>query len=91
MEYSFQMQEKLKACRSSKLNFLSSYLIVDYSHVKTVWLHVVVFSMIFCIPEIMYICLNIIQENNLKIALILSVSQISPVYKFPNFRLHMEL
>ena len=35
---------KLKACRSSKLNFSSSCFIADDSHVKIVWLHVVVFS-----------------------------------------------
>ena len=40
----FQVQEKLKACRFSKLNFLSSCFITDYSHVKIVWLNVVVFS-----------------------------------------------
>ena len=40
----FQVQEKLKACRSSKLNFSSSCFIADDSHVKTERLHVVVFS-----------------------------------------------
>ena len=40
----FQVQEKLKACRSSKINFSSSCFIADDSHVKIVWLHVVVFS-----------------------------------------------
>ena len=40
----FQVQEKLKACRISKLNFSSSCFIADDSHVKIVWLHVVVFS-----------------------------------------------
>ena len=40
----FKVQEKLKACRSSKLNFLSSCFIVADSYVKIVWLHVVVFS-----------------------------------------------
>ena len=40
----FQVQEKSKACRSSKLKFSSSCLIADDSHVKIVWLHVVVFS-----------------------------------------------
>ena len=39
----FQVQEKLKACRSSKLNFSSSCFIADDSHIKIVWLHVVVF------------------------------------------------
>ena len=39
----FQVQEKVKACRSSKLNFSSSCFIADDSHVKTVLLHVVVF------------------------------------------------
>ena len=40
----FQVKEKLKACRSSKLNFSSSCFITDDSHIKTVWLYVVVFS-----------------------------------------------
>ena len=40
----FQVQKKLKAWKNSKLNFSSSYFIADDSHVKTVWLHVVVFS-----------------------------------------------
>ena len=35
---------KLKACRSSKLNFSSSCFIADDSHIKTEWLHEVVFS-----------------------------------------------
>ena len=39
----FQVQEKLKACRSSKLNFSGSCFIVDDSHVKIVWLHIAVF------------------------------------------------
>ena len=40
----FKVQEKLKSCRNSKLNFSSSCFIVDDSHVKSVWLHAVVFS-----------------------------------------------
>ena len=40
----FQVQEKLKACRRTKLNFSSSCFIADDSHVKIAWLHVVVFS-----------------------------------------------
>ena len=40
----FQVQEKWKACRSSKLNFSGSCFIADDSHVKIVWLHVVIFS-----------------------------------------------
>ena len=40
----FQVHEKLKACTSSKLNFSSNCFIADDSHVKIVWLHVVVFS-----------------------------------------------
>ena len=40
----FQVQEKLRTCRSSKLNFPSSYFIADYSHIKIVHLHIVVFS-----------------------------------------------
>ena len=35
-------EEKLKALRSSKLNFSSSYFIADDSQIKIVWLHVVV-------------------------------------------------
>ena len=37
----FQVQEKLKTCRSSKLNFLSNWFILDDSHVKIVWLYLV--------------------------------------------------
>ena len=36
--------KKLKAWRSSKLNFSSTCVIADDSHVKIVWLHVAVFS-----------------------------------------------
>ena len=32
----FQVQEKVKACRNSKLNFSSSCFIADDSHVKIV-------------------------------------------------------
>ena len=39
----FQVQEKLKACRSSKLNFSGSCFIADYSHMKIAYLHIVVF------------------------------------------------
>ena len=39
----FQMQEKLKACRNSKCNFLGSCFVADDSHVKIVW-HAVVFT-----------------------------------------------
>ena len=39
-----QVQEKLKACRGSKLSFISSCFIADGSHVKIVWLHVAAFS-----------------------------------------------
>ena len=39
-----QAQKKLKACRNSKWNFSGSYFIVDDSHVKLVWLHVVNFT-----------------------------------------------
>ena len=35
----FQVQEKLKACRSLKLIFSSSCFNVNDSHVKIVWLH----------------------------------------------------
>ena len=40
----FQVQEKVKACRRLKLNFLSSCFIADGSHTKIVWLNAVVFS-----------------------------------------------
>ena len=40
----FQLQGIMKVCRSSKLNFSSSCFIVDDSHIKIVWQHVVVFS-----------------------------------------------
>ena len=40
----FQVQEKLKTCKNSKLNFSSSCFIANDSHVKIVWLHIVVFS-----------------------------------------------
>ena len=84
----FQVQEKLKACRNSKLDFSSSWFIANDSHAKIVWLHVVVFSeMIFCIFEIMPICVSIIQWKYLEIVLFLSIAQIKLVYKFPKFRL----
>ena len=50
----FQVQEKLKACRSSKLSFLSSCLVVNDSH-EIVWLHVVVFSE----HDILHFCDNV--------------------------------
>ena len=40
----FQVQEKLKGCRNSKYKFSSSCFLADESHVKTVLLHVVVFT-----------------------------------------------
>ena len=40
----FQVQEKLKAYKSSKLNFWSSCFIADDSCIKIVWLHIVLFS-----------------------------------------------
>ena len=40
----FQVQEKLEACRISKLDFSSNCFIADNSHVKILCLHVVVFS-----------------------------------------------
>ena len=39
----FQVQGKKKACRNSKQNFSSSCFIAD-SHIKVIWLHVVVFT-----------------------------------------------
>ena len=38
------VQEKLKACRNSKLILSSSCFIVNNSHVKIVWLHAAFFS-----------------------------------------------
>ena len=81
----FQVQEKLKACRSSKLNFANSSFVADDRHVKIAWLHIVLpANMIFFIFEIMSICLNIFQWNYLKIALIFSITKIKSVYKFSN-------
>ena len=40
----FQVQEKLRECRSLELNFSGSCFIIDVSLVKIVWLHVAVFS-----------------------------------------------
>ena len=40
----YQVPGKLKACRSSKLNFLSNSFIIDDIHVIIVWLHVAVFN-----------------------------------------------
>ena len=40
----FQVPEKLKGCRSSKLNFSNSCFIADDSHVKIVRFHAVAFS-----------------------------------------------
>ena len=40
----FQVEEKFKVWRSSKLNFSSNCFIADDSHMKIVWLHIVVFS-----------------------------------------------
>ena len=40
----FKVQKKLKACRSSKLNFSSSCFIADDSRIKFVWLRIVIFS-----------------------------------------------
>ena len=91
----FQMQEKLKACRISKLNFSSRCVIADDKHIKIVWLHEHLkiewlhsANIIFYIFEIMSIYLNIIQWKYLRIALILSITEIKPVYKFSNSRLH---
>ena len=85
----FQVQENLKLCRSSNLNFSSSCFIADYSHVKIVWLHVVV----FCKHDILRFWDNVhlfkyYPMKYLKTVLIPSITEIKPVYKFPNFRLH---
>ena len=40
----FQVQEKSKACRISKLNFSNSCFIADDSYVNIVWQYVIVFS-----------------------------------------------
>ena len=39
-----ELQEKLKACKGSKLNFSRSYFIADDGHVKIICRHVAVFS-----------------------------------------------
>ena len=53
----FQMQEILKACRNSKWNFSRRCFIADVSQIKTVWLHVVIFSEldILHFPENVYL------------------------------------
>ena len=43
--------------------------------------------MMFCIFEQISICLSTIQWKDLKIALILSITEIKPVYKFPSFQI----
>ena len=35
---------KIESVQEFKINFSSSFFIVDDSHVKTVWLHVLIFS-----------------------------------------------
>ena len=50
----FQVQEKLKAYRSFKLNFSSSCFIVDVSHVNIIWLHVVVFVNIIWLHVVVF-------------------------------------
>ena len=40
----FQVQEKLKACKNSKLIFSSSCFTANDNHEKIIWLRVVVFS-----------------------------------------------
>ena len=44
LAFLFQEQEKLKARMNSKQNFLSDGFISDDSHIKIVWLYVVVFT-----------------------------------------------
>ena len=39
-----QVQENMEECRNSKWNFSSSCFIADDSHIKVIWLYVVVFS-----------------------------------------------
>ena len=65
----FQVQEKLKACMNSKLNFSSSCFIEDDSNVKIVRLDAVVFSE----HDILHFCDNVLlfeyyQWKYLKIA-----------------------
>ena len=85
----FQLQEKLKARRSWKLNFSSSCFIADDSHIKIVWLHIVVFSE----HDILHFWDNVhlfkyypvkVPQNCFNFL----ITQIKPVYKFPNFPLH---
>ena len=40
----FQVQQKLKTWMNSKLNFLSDFFILNHSHTKVVWLHIVFFG-----------------------------------------------
>ena len=86
----FQVQENLKACRSSKLNFSSSCFIADDSHLKIMWLHIVVFSehdilhfwdnvhlFKYYPVKVLQNCFNSFNYSNQTI-----------IYKFPNFPLH---
>ena len=85
----FQLQEKLKVCRSSKLNFSCSCFISDDSHVKIVWLHAVFFSE----HEILYFWDNVHLFKYFSVKVLQNCFNSfnysnQPVYKFPNFRLH---
>ena len=86
----FQVQEKLKACRSLNSNFLSSCFIADDSHTKIVWLHMIAFSG----HEILHFLDNfhLLKHYSLKVpqncynSFIYS-NQSCIQYKFPNFHL----
>ena len=81
------MQEKLKACRNSNLNFSRSCFIANYSHVKVVSLHLVVFRE----QDILHFCDNVHLSKYYPVKLIDLIilnAQMKPAYKFPNFRLH---
>ena len=56
-----QVQEKLKACRISKLNFSSSCFIAVDSHVEIVWVHVVVDSHV----EIVWVHVVVFSEHDI--------------------------
>ena len=83
----FQVQEKLKASRNSKLNFSGSCFIANDSHVKIVCLHVEVFDK----HDVLHFWDNVhlFKHYPVKVPQICFISnaQIKPGYKFRNLRL----
>ena len=76
----FQVQEKLKAFRSSELNASSSCFIVDDSHAKIVWLHVADFSE----HGILHFRdkVHLFKYYAVKVSLIFSITQIKPISSY---------